>query len=286
MARKKTAKIDKQRLRKQYGENFDIFETIIDNGVIVKMQELVYPIFMLPGAFAVGGQQKKGSAAFDVALFMEQNNLVKRPNKSKIRKALKDTLRKMLITKAIIEDDYVLDPETNERAYAYDESAVVSTASVSALDRALKRQMKKKLDTYDNIDQKDAHLVKAYAKAIKDLAAYLNSVGKKYEEHKEEFDRLARIRPQTYKESKRKPKKRRKTTVQKQQVKKKQAQQKQQRITKLTQSQIERQAKAYLKLENKRGVYSSLKKKYGEKGAKSIVKRSKSLAKQQAKKQK
>ena len=57
--RKKTKKkIDKKRLRKQYGENFDVFEQAIDNGVIVKMQELVYPIFILPGAFAVGGQQK------------------------------------------------------------------------------------------------------------------------------------------------------------------------------------------------------------------------------------
>ena len=59
--RKKTKKkIDKRRLRKQYGENFDIFEQAIDNGVIVKMQELVYPIFILQVRSQLVVNRKKG----------------------------------------------------------------------------------------------------------------------------------------------------------------------------------------------------------------------------------
>ena len=296
--RKKTKKkIDKKRLRKQYGENFDVFEQAIDNGVIVKMQELVYPIFILPGAFAVGGQQKKGSAAFDVDLFMEQNKLVKRPNKAKIRKALKDTLRKMLITKNIIEDDYVLDPQTGEEVFVSSYSGVdkdgndeyiegVTVKSVSAMDRALKRAMKEAMDKYNNIDQKDAHLVRAYARAIIALAPYISSIGKAYKKHKKEFDRLSNIRPGTFKSSRRVPKKRRKTTVQKQKGKQRQLKQKQQRVKKLKASDLEKQAVKYSKLQDKRGEYSKLIKKFSKADAQDIVRRSKRIDRTKAAQQK
>ena len=196
-----------------YPQHREVLTEAIDNGIIIDFSPLEYPIFMMPGAFARNAEEKamKGSAAFDPKLFAKQNKLSIPPKKAQLRKELKKTLNNMMLTIALLNDS---------GADIAGQTIIMSPTKQSA-SRAfalMEKAYKMEADKLDSVDQKDALLVKMYAKALQELSNLVPDVAKMYKKHKKYFDALTRIKPGALKSktsSKKKPSSKKKTTTRK-----------------------------------------------------------------------
>ena len=93
----------------------------MENGLIISLDPLEFPIVMKPGAFAVSPEEKKikkkkGSAAFDPELFMLQNKLAHKPEKAEIRRFLKKSNTNMQLAYALLRGDMGSNPTPKDAA--------------------------------------------------------------------------------------------------------------------------------------------------------------------------
>ena len=231
----------------------EIIAQAMKNGIIIRLDPVEYPIFIYPGAFALNPQEEKmkGSAAFDAKLFMKQNDLTTKVSKAKIRSELKKSLANMALTTALLDTG----------SFGFDGVKMSASDKTEARQyyTLLKKEIDDILDGQEGTERRDAALVKAYAKAVKDVAAYIPLVQKKYKKHKKEFDRLARLDPKSFPISGGRKKKKKKTTV----VRKK-----------LTAQEVQKQAAAYAKSTAK-NRWPALVKKLGRVEASRVTKESK-----------
>lgn len=252
------------RKRKATGfSNNQIITEAMDNGIIIRLDPLEYPIFILPGAYARDAYEKqlKGSAAFDAELFMKQNNLAKKPRKSEVRKMLEKGIQNMNLTLSLLTQGIVTDPQTGN-----DYIMGPTKEQASYFYAAWRREQKKALAKYDDIEQRDAYLVKAYAKGIIDLAPYIKSLNKLYKKHKKEIDAAALIRPGATKSKKKATKKSRKSASKKHTASNAKATHK-----RLTATEVKTKARTYNRKKTKTGEYQKLVGKFGKVNAQRIL---------------
>jgi hypothetical protein len=185
-----------------YPQHRELIAEAMDEGIIVKLDPLEYPIFMLPGAFARNPEEKKmkGSAAFDPKLFAKQNKLAIPPKKAQLRKELKKTVTNMILTVALLKEDGAT---VGAQSIAMMPSKKSASHAYAKMEKAFNAESAK----LQTLDQKDALLMKYYAKLVQELAPLIPEAGKKYKKHKAYFDALARTKPSSIKGGKKPAKK-------------------------------------------------------------------------------
>jgi len=270
-----------KRKRKLSGfSNPELITEAMDNGVIIRLDPLEYPIFMLPGGFARNEEEKQllGSAAFSPSLFMKQNKLKQKarkgsfnynpelfmkqnklavkPRKAEIRRELKNGIKNMALTLALLTHDYATDGNT-------DYIMGPSKREASSFYTAWKKKHEKALEKCADINEKDAFLVRAYARSIQDLAPYVSDLSKLYKKNKKSIDSAASIKPASFKSKSAKKAGKSSGSSKK---------------TRLTAKQVEYQARKYNK-GDKRGKFSKLKSKLGKSNADRIIAKAQKISK-------
>lgn len=240
------------------------------NGIIVRLDPLEYPIFMEPGAFVMETKKGKKSGGFDVSVFMRQNNITKRPNKSTVIAELKKGLRNMTLTYYLLNSSEFFPSGSWESNEDNDQKFMGTTTQQAApfYDLYMKT-FNAKMAKYTNQGQKDAALAKAYSQAILDLAPFISTMSKMLSKDpalKKYHQRIAKINPLDFKSA---PKRKGKTTTKKSTTTDKQA--------KSTQ-EILRLAREYNK-GGARGKYSKFKAKYGVRNTDKIKRQAEALRK-------
>ena len=148
----------------------------MENGLIISLDPLEFPIVMKPGAFAVSPQEKKlkkkrGSAAFDPELFMLQNKLAHKPKKAEIRRFLKKSNTNMQLAYALLRGDMGSNPTAKDAANTLRKMK----ADTEEYKEELRRLNRGKEATQD---QWDTILVREYMKNMKKLAKVVPALAK------------------------------------------------------------------------------------------------------------
>ena len=148
----------------------------MENGLIISLDPLEFPIVMKPGAFAVSPEEKKikkkkGSAAFDPELFMLQNKLSHKPRKAEIRRFLKRSNTNMQLAYALLRGDMGSNPTPKDAASTLRKIQ----GDTEQYKRELERINRGKEGTQD---QWDTVLVREYMKNMKKLAKVIPALAK------------------------------------------------------------------------------------------------------------
>jgi predicted secreted protein len=164
----------------------------MENGLIIRLDPLEFPVILFPGAFAVTKEEKmikkkKGSRAFDSELFYAQNKgIAYKPTVAQLRKFIKDTNTNMQLAIALLRGDMGSNPNANSAAPVLRN---IRENEESIKDALLTKNRRKGITQ----DQWDTVMVREYMKNMKKLAKYIPQLAKKIKKNPKYVSPLPKI---------------------------------------------------------------------------------------------